>query len=102
MHGFELGSVHYDHYVVNIRLPSRNSDYFGRLTTLTVVVSCLILHWNSLVNYFENRLITTPTSDTCIFCTAVLGNSSKWWFYQNVVWFKNCPGPIVDCCCRVV
>lgn len=40
MHGFELGSVHYDHYLVNIRLPfgkGYNED-FGQLKSMTVVV----------------------------------------------------------------
>ncbi|XP_046847052.1 protein wntless homolog isoform X2 [Xenia sp. Carnegie-2017] len=39
MHGFELGSVHYDHYLVNIRLPfgkGYNED-FGQLKSMTVV-----------------------------------------------------------------
>jgi hypothetical protein len=52
MHAFELGSVHYDNYVVNIRLPygkGYNTD-FGQLKSLNIAVStthllitCLLL-----------------------------------------------------------
>ena len=45
MPGFELGSSHYDHYVVNIRLPidDKKNQEFGQLESLNIVVSYFIL-----------------------------------------------------------
>ena len=62
MPAFELGSVHYDHYVVNIRLPSHkgfNKD-FGRLVSLNIVVS----------KHFTNQLTRGMRGATCGGCIA--------------------------------
>ena len=48
MPAFELGSVYYDHYVINIRLPINNgykSD-FGDFRRLNIVVSRAFDHHN--------------------------------------------------------
>ena len=43
MHMFELGSVHYDHYLLNVRLPSFNDEpinaEIGKIVDLNMAVS---------------------------------------------------------------